>query len=53
LYPFFGFCQPLDEYLYPVKHILILFMIDRIRRWQPENEIILVGDGGYAAVMLV
>ena len=30
-----------------------MFMIDRVRRWQPENEIILVGDGGYAAVVLV
>ena len=29
------------------------FMIERIRRWQPENQIILTGDGGYAAVVLV
>ena len=30
-----------------------MFMIDRVRRWQPANEIILVGDGGYAAGFLV
>jgi len=30
-----------------------VFMIERVRRWQPGNEIILVGDGGYAAVVLV
>ena len=30
-----------------------VFMIGKVRRWQPENEIILVGDGGYAAVVLV
>lgn len=29
------------------------FMIERVRRWQPENQIILTGDGGYAAVVLV
>lgn len=29
------------------------FMIDKVRRWQPEREIILVGDGSYAAVALV
>ncbi len=29
------------------------FMIEKVRRWQPESEIILVGDGGYAAVVLV
>lgn len=29
------------------------FMIERIRRWQPESQIILTGDGGYAAVVLV
>ncbi|HSG43222.1 MAG TPA: transposase [Anaerolineales bacterium] len=29
------------------------FMIDKVRRWQPEQEIILVGDGSYAAVALV
>ena len=28
-------------------------MIDKVRRWQPEREIILVGDGSYAAVVLV
>jgi hypothetical protein len=30
-----------------------VFMIGKVRRWQPESEIILVGDGGYAAVVLV
>lgn len=30
-----------------------VFMIERIRRWQPDNEIILVGDGGYAAMVLL
>jgi len=30
-----------------------MFMIERVRRWQPENEIILVGDGGYAAIVLI
>ena len=30
-----------------------VFMIERVRRWQPESEIILVGDGGYAAMVLV
>lgn len=30
-----------------------MFMITRVRNWQPENEIILVGDGGYAAVVLI
>lgn len=29
------------------------FMIDKVRRWQPEREITLVGDGGYAAIALV
>ena len=29
------------------------FMIDRVRRWQATREIIVVGDGGYAAVALV
>lgn len=29
------------------------FMIHRVRRWQPECEIILVGDGTYAAVPLI
>jgi len=28
-------------------------MIQKVRRWQPEREIILVGDGSYAAVGLV
>jgi hypothetical protein len=29
------------------------FMIDKVRGWQPEREIILTGDGSYAAVALV
>jgi hypothetical protein len=29
------------------------FMIDKVRRWQPEREITLVGDGSYAAIVLV
>ena len=29
------------------------FMIEKVRRWQPERQIILTGDGGYAAVVLV
>ena len=29
------------------------FLIDKVRRWQPEREIVLVGDGSYAAVSLV
>lgn len=29
------------------------FMIEKVRRWQPESQIILTGDGGYAAVVLV
>lgn len=28
-------------------------MITKVRRWQPDREIILVGDGGYAAVTLI
>lgn len=28
-------------------------MIEKVRRWQPEREIVLVGDGGYAAIVLV
>jgi hypothetical protein len=28
-------------------------MIQKVRRWQPEREIILVGDGSYAAIPLV
>lgn len=27
-------------------------MVDKVRRWQPEREIVLVGDGSYAAVAL-
>jgi len=29
------------------------FMIGKVRRWHPEREIILVGDGSYAAIVLV
>ena len=29
------------------------FLIDKVRRWYPDREIALVGDGSYAAVMLV
>jgi hypothetical protein len=29
------------------------FLIDKVRRWQPDREIVLVGDGSYAAVILV
>ena len=29
------------------------YMIDKVRRWQPEREITLVGDGSYAAIVLV
>jgi hypothetical protein len=29
------------------------YMLDKVRRWQPEREIRLVGDGGYAAIVLV
>lgn len=28
-------------------------LIERVQRWQPEREILLVGDGGYASVSLV
>lgn len=28
-------------------------MIDKVRRWQPDREIILSGDGSYAAIVLV
>lgn len=28
-------------------------MLEKVRRWQPEREIVLVGDGSYAAVVLV
>ena len=30
-----------------------MFMITRVRNWQPESEITLVGDSGYAAVVLI
>ena len=29
-----------------------MLMIDKVRRWQPDREIVLVGDGSYAAVAL-
>jgi hypothetical protein len=29
------------------------FMMDKVRRWQPDREIALVGDGSYAAIVLV
>lgn len=29
------------------------YMIDKVRRWQPDREIALVGDGSYAAIVLV
>jgi len=29
------------------------FMIDKVRRWQPEREIMHLGDGSYAAIVLV
>ena len=29
------------------------YMIDKVRRWQPEREILLAGDGSYAAIILV
>jgi len=29
------------------------FMVDRVRRWQPERDIRVIGDGGYAAIELV
>jgi len=29
------------------------FLIDKVRRWYPDREIALVGDGSYAAVLLV
>jgi hypothetical protein len=28
-------------------------IVDKVRRWQPDREIVLVGDGGFAAVPLV
>jgi hypothetical protein len=30
-----------------------MLMIEKVRRWQPEREIVLAGDGSYAAVVLV
>lgn len=30
-----------------------MIMIDKVRRWQPDREIVLVGDGSYAAVVLI
>jgi hypothetical protein len=29
------------------------YLIEKVRRWQPDREIVLVGDGAYAAVALV
>ena len=29
------------------------YMMDKVRRWQPDREIRLVGDGSYAAIVLV
>lgn len=29
-----------------------MVMIDKVRRWQPEREVVLIGDGSYAAVAL-
>lgn len=29
------------------------YMIDKVRRWQPDREIMLVRDGSYAAIVLV
>jgi len=29
------------------------FLIEKVRRWQPDREIVLVGDGSYAAVPLI
>jgi hypothetical protein len=29
-----------------------MIMVDKVRAWQPEREIVLVGDGSYAAVVL-
>lgn len=29
------------------------FMIEKVRRWQPDSEIFLVGDGSYAAIALI
>ena len=30
-----------------------MYLIEKVRRWQPEREIVLVGDGSYAAVALI
>ena len=30
-----------------------MIMIGKVRRWQPERELVLVGDGSYAAVALI
>jgi len=30
-----------------------MYLIEKVRRWQPQREIVLVGDGAYAAVALV
>ena len=30
-----------------------MIMIEKVRHWQPEREMVLVGDGSYAAVVLV
>lgn len=29
------------------------YLVDKVRRWQPQREIVLVGDGAYAAIELV
>jgi len=29
------------------------YMLDKVRRWQPEREIMLAGDGSYAAIVLI
>jgi hypothetical protein len=45
-----------SEKMHKPHHTLVdwaMFMVERVRRWQPEIEIILVGDGGYAAVVLI
>jgi hypothetical protein len=30
-----------------------IWIVERLRRWQPDREIVLVGDGGYASIELV
>jgi hypothetical protein len=30
-----------------------MLMVDKVRRWQPDREVVLVGDGSFAAVPLV